>query len=207
VEPRGLEPLTPCLQSGGAGFVERRSCLASREGAHPEPLNRAFVAASEIAQAAFAKAMWLNACGKLPSSSPVCASTLRPAAQDRSRRQRHAQILRVLDRPDPPARSVCQPERTEHDGALVAGEAVDCVFSAVPVDQPRSSMSRSSIASVVASVRGSVAGRNPTIAIIRLEASNAVEPTYWVNAPAASLHPSRTTVSQISSRSANSPVA
>ena len=40
-----LNPLTPCLQSGGAGLVERRSCLASREVAHPEPMNRAFVAA------------------------------------------------------------------------------------------------------------------------------------------------------------------
>jgi hypothetical protein len=34
-----------CLQSGGAGLVERHSCLASREYAHPQPPGRAFVAA------------------------------------------------------------------------------------------------------------------------------------------------------------------
>jgi hypothetical protein len=45
VEPRGLEPLTPCLQSGGAGLVERRSCVASREWAHPSSPGRAFAAA------------------------------------------------------------------------------------------------------------------------------------------------------------------
>jgi hypothetical protein len=37
--------LSACLQSGGVGLVERHSRLASREGAHPDPLNRAFVAA------------------------------------------------------------------------------------------------------------------------------------------------------------------
>jgi hypothetical protein len=45
VEPRGLEPLTPCLQSGGPGLVKRHSRLANREQAHPETLGRAFVAA------------------------------------------------------------------------------------------------------------------------------------------------------------------
>ena len=44
VEPRGLEPLTPCLQSGGPGLVKRHSRLANREQAHPETLGRAFVA-------------------------------------------------------------------------------------------------------------------------------------------------------------------
>ena len=61
-------------------------------------------------------------------------------------------------------------------------------------------MSRSSIALIVASIRGSVAGRKPTTAIIKLEASRAVEPTYWVKAPASSLQASRVMVSQISSR-------
>jgi hypothetical protein len=42
ISPRPNE--TPCLQSGGAGRVKRRACLASREQA-PEPPGRAFVAA------------------------------------------------------------------------------------------------------------------------------------------------------------------
>jgi hypothetical protein len=38
VEPRALKLLTPLLQSGGAGLVERHSSLASREQAHPQLL-------------------------------------------------------------------------------------------------------------------------------------------------------------------------
>jgi hypothetical protein len=45
VEPRALKLLTPLLQSGGAGLVERHSSLASREQAHPQLLGCAFVAA------------------------------------------------------------------------------------------------------------------------------------------------------------------
>jgi hypothetical protein len=45
VEPTPLEPVTPCLQSGGTAAVERRSCLASREDSHPPPPGCAFVAA------------------------------------------------------------------------------------------------------------------------------------------------------------------
>src|SRR6266511_1032515 len=56
------------------------------------------------------------------------------------------------------------------------------------------------MASMVASMRGSSAGRNPTIGIMRLEASSASEPTYWVKALAVSLQPCWTTNSQISSR-------
>ena len=41
------------------------------------------------------------------------------------------------------------------------------------------------MASMVASTRGSVAGRNPTIGIMRLEASRSSEPKYCVKAPAA----------------------
>jgi len=57
-----------------------------------------------------------------------------------------------------------------------------------------------STASIVARMRGSSAGRNPTIGSIRLEASRASVPKYWVNEPAESLQPFCTTVSKISSR-------
>ena len=45
------------------------------------------------------------------------------------------------------------------------------------------------MASIVARIRGSSAGRNPTIGIIRLEASSSAESNDWVNAPTSSFHP------------------
>ena len=47
------------------------------------------------------------------------------------------------------------------------------------------------MASMVASTRGSSAGRKPTIGIIRFDASRSSVPNDWVKAPAVSLHPSR----------------
>jgi hypothetical protein len=64
-------------------------------------------------------------------------------------------------------------------------------------------VSRSATASTVASSRGSSGGRNPTIAIIRLEASKSSDPTYWVNALASSLQPWSSTKAWMSSRTAD----
>jgi hypothetical protein len=166
VEPRGLEPLTPCLQSGGVGLVERRSCLASREGAHPEPLNRAFVAA-------------VSCCRFAAGAGPECMGC-QYNARFPSLPSAGIELVAVCDRQPTPS-VACATAEPSGEG-IGAGDSRR--------DGPEDTT-----------------GKNPTIAIIRLEASNAVEPTYLVNAPAASLHPSRTTVSQISSRSANSPVA
>ena len=90
--------------------------------------------ASAIAQAALTSPMWLNACGKLPSSSPVPAST----SSDRSptsftygrggleRRARPVEVAGERLR-------VGQPERAQEERALLAVEAVG---AAVPVDEP-----------------------------------------------------------------------
>ena len=53
---------------------------------------------------------------------------------------------------------------------------------------------------MVAIIRGSVAGRKPTIGIIRFDASRSSEPKYWVKAPAPSLQPCRITASWMVSR-------
>ena len=53
---------------------------------------------------------------------------------------------------------------------------------------------------MVASMRGSSAGRNPTIAIIRFDASSSDPPKYWVNAPAPSDQPRSWMAARISSR-------
>jgi hypothetical protein len=60
VEPRGLEPLTPCLQNGGAGVAGRRLCLASREDSHPPPPGCVFVAAVCCCRFARERAPWLS---------------------------------------------------------------------------------------------------------------------------------------------------
>src|SRR3954452_258178 len=84
-----------CFELGPGGFVEgpfegvadqlddlvAADCLARlgtmSHSAHHAPGDgtAARRVASEISHAAFTSPMWLNACGKLPSSSPVAGST------------------------------------------------------------------------------------------------------------------------------------
>ncbi len=80
-----------------------------------------------------------------------------------------------------------QPEGAQQERAFVTLERSRGSGSGTPV--PRSSMRRSSVASIVASTLGSSAGRNPTRGSIRLEASRSSEPKDWVKALARSLQP------------------
>ncbi len=140
-----------------------------------------------MAQAALISPMWLNACGKLPSSSPVAGSTSsasRPDVVDVARRP-----ARTPPGPGPGlpghGERLRQPERAQQEGALRrrrgrrrrprcgSGRPARVRRSAAPRWR-RSWPARA----------GRSAGRNPTIGIIRLEASSAAEPKYCVNAPA-----------------------
>ena len=78
-----------------------------------------------MAQAALTRPMWLNACGKLPSSSPVRVDLLgeQPDVVDV-----RDGPLEDLPRPVDLAahgERVRQPERAQQEGALLAGQAVD----------------------------------------------------------------------------------
>ena len=78
-----------------------------------------------IAQAALISPMWLNAWGKLPSSSPVAGSTSsasRPTSLTNAIARSNRAVACVdLARQGP---GLGQPERAQQERALVAGEAV-----------------------------------------------------------------------------------
>ena len=65
-----------------------------------------------------------------------------------------------------------EPERAEQEGALPPGHPVGAPGGAVAVTRPRSSVSPVRDASMVRIIRGSSAGRKPTMAIMRVEASS-----------------------------------
>ena len=98
--------------------------------------------------------MWLNACGKLPSSSPVAGSTSSDEQPDVVRATGDA-----LEQGACPVdlagqrEALGEPERADAERALGAGQAV---FVEVPEHEPCSSVSRSATASIVARIRGSV---------------------------------------------------
>ena len=93
-----------------------------------------------------------------------------------------------------------QPEGTQQEGALVSIEAVGSVAGLVAVDQP-AAVGQPLFDGIDRGEDPRVRrGQEPTMGIMRLAASNAVEPKYCVNAPASSFHASRITVSLIWSR-------
>ena len=87
-----------------------------------------------IAQAALTRPMWLNACGKLPRSSPVSGSTSsarRPDVVDVGDGALE-RLARPLDLAGERER-LCEPERAQEEGAFLALEAV---VGEVAVDEP-----------------------------------------------------------------------
>ena len=81
--------------------------------------------ACAIAQAALTRPMWLKACGKLPSRSPVAGSTS-SASSPTSLTKRAARSKTARARATWPAsgQRLGQPERAEQERALLAREAV-----------------------------------------------------------------------------------
>ena len=134
--------------------------------------------------------MWLNACGKLPSSSPVLASTSsasRPTSlANVDRRARRSRARRRLRRRAPgpgPARTCTAgtflPRRRARRGRGTGRPA-----------RARRSAGRP-MASIVASMRGSIGGEEPDDRHHQVRRVELVaDPNDWVNAPAVSLQPS-----------------
>ena len=96
----------------------------------PAPYSSAWL----IAHAAFTRPMWLNACGKLPSSSPVSASTSSASSPTSlTKAIARSNVSRARSDLAGERERLREPERAEEERALFAFEAV---VREVAVDEP-----------------------------------------------------------------------
>ena len=121
-------------RGAAAGTVTRRGGSRGR----PAPPPAARRSAWEMAQAALTRPMWLNACGKLPSSSPVCRVDLlgeQPDVVDEARRPARTPRAARSTWPDRASAWASQKVHSRNVPSSPASPSTPSV-GAVAVDQP-----------------------------------------------------------------------
>src|SRR6266851_2701089 len=194
---RGRHPYARPEASASSG---RRQVFQLRHAGGSGRAGSACACACVIAQAALIRPTWLNACGKLPISSPLPGSTSSASSPTSLIAAMARSNVAVAWSTSPASAWACASQNVQI--RKVPSAPARPSAASYRYTRPRLSVSRAAIAPMVAFTRRSSAGRNRVIASIRLDASRSSLPKAWVNAPARSFQPCSRMAARISSRAA-----